>query len=308
MEELVRRQVAASEAGTRLDVLVAGWLGESRSRSQRRIDRQQVTLDGEAAAKSTGVQPGQTVVVITPPSSKPLRPPHVQIRYRDDHLAVVAKPAGLVVHDGAGVRGVTLVDALTAQGLPLAAAEDPRRPGIVHRLDRGTSGLLVVALSPAALDGLGRLFRSRGVRSQHNVSREYWALVEGRPDPPAATIDAPIVRSTSNRTVFTTGRGGREARTHYTTRAVHPFTAELAVTLDTGRTHQVRVHLRAIGRPIAGDVAYGASTELARRLGLQRPALHARRLAFAHPVTGEWIDVAEDLPADLAEARRRAGG
>ncbi len=300
MSELLRRQVQPGEDGVRLDVLLSGWLDESRSRSQARISGGQVTVDGQALSKSTKAQAGSTVLVLTaPPRPKPV-PPTVEIRYRDDDIVVVNKPSDLVVHDGAGVRGATLVDALRAQGVPLAPGEDPRRPGIVHRLDRGTSGLLVVATSPAAMTALKAVF------ADHSVHREYWALVEGFLEPPMATIEAPIMRSTSNRTAFTTGDGGRHAITHYTTVAFHRDTSEVEVTLETGRTHQVRVHLRAVGRPVAGDALYGATAARSKALGLTRQALHARRLAFDHPVTGQRIDITEPLPPDLAEAQRRA--
>jgi 23S rRNA pseudouridine1911/1915/1917 synthase len=301
VDELLRAEVGAEDAGARLDTVLARLLSESRARSQGRIAAGEVLLDGVVAAKS--VRPGigaQVVVLVPPPQPPPQPPPAVPVRFEDDDLAVVAKPADLVVHDGAGVRGATLVDALRAQGIALAEGGDPTRPGIVHRLDRGTSGLLVVAKSPAAMAALKAVFAA------HDVHREYWALVEGHPEPPAATIDAPIARSTSNRTAFTTADEGRDAVTHYTTTARHADTAELAVTLETGRTHQVRVHLRAIGRPVAGDILYGASPRTAAALGLARQALHARRLAFDHPVTGARVDVVEDLPADLREARRLA--
>lgn len=300
-DSLLRRETAEVDVGQRLDLLVAGWLGESRSRSQARIEDGEVHLDGLPVVKSAKVLAGQEVVVAAPPPPPPLpRPPHVEVRYADEHLAVVAKPADLVVHEGAGVRGATLVDALQRQGLPLAPGEDPSRPGIVHRLDRGTSGLLVVALSEVALTRLKEVF------ALHAIHRSYWALVEGVPDPPAATIDAPIIRSPTNRTAFTTGDGGRRAVTHFTTTAVHRDTAEVEVTLETGRTHQVRVHLSAIGNPVVGDVLYGARKSRAKVLGLGRQALHAQRLAFDHPVTGDRIDMTEPLPADLVAAQTTA--
>ncbi|MGI9016667.1 MAG: RluA family pseudouridine synthase [Euzebya sp.] len=300
--EQLRRVVADAEDGLRLDVVLADWLQESRSRSQRRIAEAQVSVDGVGLPKSSRVETGQTVVVMQAPEPSRPVPPTVDILYRDHDVAVVAKPADLVVHDGTGVRGSTLVDALLAQGIPLAPADDPTRPGIVHRLDRGTSGLLVVATSQLALTRLREVFKA------HDVVREYWTLVEGFPDPPTATIDAPIVRSVSNRTSFTTGDGGRRAVTHYTTIAQHSDTAEVEVQLETGRTHQVRVHLRAVGRPVAGDVVYGASPQRSRALGLSRPALHARRLAFDHPVSGQRIDVSQPLPDDLERARQLAAG
>ncbi len=304
-DEPVVWTVTAEEAGARLDVVLAGQTGMSRSRIQRLIAEGRVLVDDAPAQKSLSVVAGSEVVLSppAPPQPAPQPPPKVEIRFADQDIAVVAKPADLVVHDGAGVRGPTLVAALEAQGVPLAD-DGSGRPGIVHRLDRGTSGLLVVASSMDALERLREVFKA------HDVHREYWTLVEGWPDPPAATIDAPIVRSTSNWTAFTTGDGGRESRTHYDTLAVHRATggvssdtAELRVTLDTGRTHQVRVHLRAIGRPVAGDLLYNGSPSLAADLGLERQALHARRLAFDHPVTGAQVDLTEPLPPDLAAAQ-----
>lgn len=299
---LLERIVGDDEVGQRLGQLLAAWLGESRSRAQIRIAEGRVTVDGEALPKSHRVQAGQRVVVADDPPSEPPVLPRVPVRFEDAHLAVVAKPPDLVVHAGAGVRGGTLVEALHAQGMALApAADQADRPGIVHRLDRGTSGLLVVAKTASALQGLQALLR------EHDVHREYWALVEGHPDPPAASIDAPIARSRRNRTIFVTSDRGRRAVSHYRTLVAHADTAELAVTLETGRTHQVRVHLSAIGRPVAGDIAYGADAGRSRRLGLTRPALHAWRIAFTHPVTGETVDLTEPLPADLRAAAARAG-
>ena len=299
---LLVRVAAPEEAGARLDVAVAGWLGESRSRTQQRLAAGEVTVGGRPAAKNHRLTAGDEVVVAAPATPPPPpAPPHVAVRWRDEHLAVVAKPAGLVVHAGAGHRDVTLVDALRAQGLPLADTGDPDRPGIVHRLDRGTSGLLVVALSAAAVAGLRRQFAA------HDVEREYWALVEGTPDPPRATIDAPIARHATNRTVFTTSDTGRRAVSHYDVLRPGGDVAEVAVRLETGRTHQVRVHLAAIGHPVAGDLAYGADAALAERLGLTRPALHARVLGLVHPVTAEPLRVEEPLPEDLLHARASGG-
>lgn len=297
---LLDRRVAPAEAGTRLDVVLAGWLDEPRSRSQARIAAGEVRVDSAAAAKGHRLAAGQRVCVRMPPPTPPAPPPPVvAVRFEDDHLAVVAKPAGLVVHPGAGTRGPTLVDALLAQGMDLAVGADPDRPGIVHRLDRGTSGLLVVAKTPAAHSGL-----VAGLR-RHEVEREYWALCEGVPAAPSATIDAPIARDPRTRTRFTTAPEGRPATTHYDVAAAYGQAAELRVRLETGRTHQVRVHLAAIGHPLCGDAAYGAAPARARALGLDRPALHARRLAFAHPLTGRRIEVREPLPADLEGARTR---
>lgn len=291
------RVAGPGDDGQRADLVLATWLGEPRARAQRRLAAGQVRVDGAPVTKSHRLRAGQRVEVEpAAPAPGPAAPPAVAVRYADADLAVVAKPAGLVVHAGAGTRGQpTLVDALRAAGVALAEASEPERPGIVHRLDRGTSGLLVVAKTARALDGLRALLR------RHDVEREYWALVDGVPDPARATIDAPLARHPRRRTRFAVTEGGRRAVSHYDVVAVHGPAAEVAVRLETGRTHQVRVHLAAIGHPVAGDRAYGASP-LGASLGLRRPALHARRLAFDHPVTGERVDVSEPLPDDLVAA------
>jgi 23S rRNA pseudouridine1911/1915/1917 synthase len=290
------RVVADEEAGRRIDQLLAAWLDEPRSRVAERVARGDVTLGGRRVAKSRKVAAGDRVRVVAPPAAAPPQPPPpVPVRYADDDLLVVAKPAGLVVHPGAGTVGPTLVDALRAAGATLADVGDPGRPGIVHRLDRGTSGLLVVAASSRAARGLQQVFAA------HDVTREYWALVEGVPDPPRATIDAPIARSEAQRTRFRVDAAGRHAVSHYDVVRPHGRCAQVRVRLETGRTHQVRVHLSAVGHPIVADTTYGAGP-LGAQLGLDRPALHARRLAFAHPVTGGVIDLEEPLPADLRRA------
>lgn len=295
-EPLVARRVEADEAGGRLDAAVAAWLDEPRAHTQRRIARGEVTVDGAAAVKSHRLQPGEHVRVTPAAAAEPApAPAPVAVRWRDAHLLVVVKPAGLVVHPGAGVREGTLVGALAAMGEQLAPGDDPARPGVVHRLDRGTSGLLLVARTDVARRGLQAAIAARAVR------RRYWALVDGVPREPAAVIDAPITRHPRKRAVFTTAADGRSAVTHYEVTADHGRAAELDIGLETGRTHQVRVHLSAIGHPVAGDRAYGASP-LGDELGLERPALHAAALAFDHPVTGEAIEVTEPLPDDLRAA------
>jgi 23S rRNA pseudouridine1911/1915/1917 synthase len=299
---LLERTVAARDQGRRADVVLAEWLGEPRARSQERLAAGQVLVDGAPAGKSRRLQAGQRVTVASAPVPEPAPPPPpVPVRYEDEHLLVVAKPAGLVVHAGSGVTGGTLVEALQAMGVQLAPSKDPDRPGVVHRLDRGTSGLLVVARTEAARAGLVRAFAG------HHVERVYWALVDGVPDPPHATIDAPIARSVAHRTRFVADAGGRRAVSHYDVDVDHGRAAQLTVRLDTGRTHQVRVHLAAIGHPVSGDRTYGASPTLASELGLRRPALHARRLGFDHPVKGRRITVDEPLPADLRGAVDRLG-
>jgi 23S rRNA pseudouridine1911/1915/1917 synthase len=305
---LCERAVSPSEDGQRIDAVIASWLSESRARAQQRLAAGEVTIDGIPVAKSRRVRAGERVrIVPSPPVPAPDLDvaPAVPVRWEDEHLAVVGKPAGLVVHAGAGPgQHSTLVDVLKHMGMPLARTADPARPGIVHRLDRGTSGVLVVAKTATAYRGLVAMFKA------HAVDRRYWAIVDGVPDPPRATIDAPIARSTAVPTRFQVQEGGRRAVSHYDILEAFGCAATLEVRLETGRTHQVRVHLAAIGHPVAGDRTYGASTTVTVELGLSRPALHARVLGLDHPITGERIEVDEPLPADLCSALAilRAGG
>jgi 23S rRNA pseudouridine1911/1915/1917 synthase len=212
----------------------------------------------------------------------------------DEWLAVVDKPAGLVVHAGAGVRGPTLVDEL---GPLLGGGSDPVRPGIVHRLDRDTSGLMIVARSDEAHRRLAAMIKARA------VSREYRALVEGRLRSRSGTIDAPLgrdYRAPQRRAVR--GRGARDARTHFEALELLPADTYVAARLETGRTHQIRAHFAAIGHPVAGDPRYGHSG----RHGLERQFLHSARLAFEHPFTGEALEFESELPPDLVAALKRA--
>lgn len=217
--------------------------------------------------------------------------------WSDDYLLVVDKPAGMVVHPARGHREGTLSQLLAQDGLSGAGGGDPDRPGIVHRLDRDTSGLLVVARTEEAHRRLQAALRER------LIQREYVALVEGRPPSRTGTIEAPIGRHPRIRTRMAVGgTAAREARTHFTLERSLGQVSLLRLRLDTGRTHQIRVHLQAIGHPVCGDPEYGT----ADMLGLTRQFLHATRLAFPHPITGEPIEVESPLPADLREALARA--
>jgi 23S rRNA pseudouridine1911/1915/1917 synthase len=293
-------------AGQRLDVALAALLDLPRAQAASRVDAGDVTVDGRSVRRSHRVAPGERIVVAdaaaVPATPAPPVPP---VRYRDDHLLVVAKPAGLVVHPGAGHADGTLVDALREAGIPLAPAGGPDRPGIVHRLDRDTSGLLVVACTDGAHAGLVDALRRR------RVTRRYLALVDGVPAARVGRIEAPIGRDPDHRRRFATVPGGKAATTRYVTLATgHAADREvslLACRLESGRTHQIRVHLTAIGHPVAGDPTYGPRPSLAAALGLDRPALHAGRLAFTHPVTGATVDLTEPLPDDLATALSAAG-
>lgn len=300
--ERLDRVAGPDDDGSRVDVVLADWLGAPRAQVQQDIADGLVTVRGHPVAKSYRVAEGDRLIVAQPAPQEPMPAPEpVPVRYEDEHLAVIAKPAGLVVHSGAGVHGsATLVAALQSMGMTLAPGDDPQRPGIVHRLDRGTSGLLVVAKSAAARTGLVATFK------RHDVDRRYWALVEGVPEPPSATVDAAIARSSGNRTKFTVSNQGRRAVSHYDVEEDFGRVAVVAVRLETGRTHQVRVHMAAVGHPVVGDRTYGAAAALADELELARPALHATRLGFDHPVTGERIQVDEPLPDDLAHAHGTA--
>jgi 23S rRNA pseudouridine1911/1915/1917 synthase len=292
----LRLSVAETAAGLRLDRFLSEPLG-SRARAQALIDAGRVRVDGRVRPKRHTLRPGEVVVVQAddPPSAAPAEPGvRFGVAYEDDHLLVVDKPAGLVVHPARGHRTGTLAQALAGRA---AGGEDPYRAGIVHRLDRDTSGLLVVAKSDEVHRALKALLAARQLR------REYLTLVEGRPPARTGTIDAPIGRHRNERVLMSIDTDEpREARTHFEIERMLPGATLLRVVLDTGRTHQIRVHLAAIEHPVCGDSQYGTAGEY----GLRRQFLHAARLAFAHPVTGQDIDVSSPLPEDLAAALARA--
>jgi 23S rRNA pseudouridine1911/1915/1917 synthase len=294
----LRIEVDAAAVGERLDQLLVavGGIG-SRAKAQRLIDAGLVTVDGEARPKRHRVAAGELVEVAPEPAPQGVAEAveHVPfaVIFEDAHLLVVDKPAGVVVHPARGHRGATLAEALAGRA---AGGEDPARAGIVHRLDKDTSGLLVVAKSEAVHRDLQEAIRRRELR------REYLALVDGCPPSRSGTIDAPIGRDRRVRTRMSTDTNvPRAARTHFELERALPGYALLRVTLESGRTHQIRVHLQAIGHPVAGDPEYGKPGEL----GLTRQFLHAARLAFAHPVTGEPVDVSSPLPPDLADVLDR---
>jgi 23S rRNA pseudouridine1911/1915/1917 synthase len=253
------------------------------------LEAGEVRVDGVARPKAHRLAAGQ-VVELEPQVAAELvaEPIDLRIAYEDEHLLVVDKPAGVVVHPGAGQRGGTLVHALLGQ----TAGGDPERPGIVHRLDRDTSGLLVVARTEEAHRRLQALVR------RHRLEREYLALVRGRPRSHAGRIEAAIGRDRAEPTRQSLDTDTpREAITHFEVVELLPEHAFLRVRLETGRTHQIRVHLAAIDLPVVGDPVYGVPG-----LGLERQFLHAARLAFPHPITGDWIETESPLPDDLATA------
>jgi 23S rRNA pseudouridine1911/1915/1917 synthase len=293
----VELKATEADAGERLDSFLAEPLG-SRARAQRLIEAGAVTVDGAAVPKRHRMTPGELVVVDEDADrlrdADPAQTAEFGVAYEDEHLVVVDKPAGVVVHPARGHWQGTLAQALEGRA---AGGEDAFRAGIVHRLDRDTSGLLVVAKSDAVHTALKEALQRR------EVVREYLALVEGRPPARSGTIDAPIGRDRRVRTRHSTDTDEpREAVTEFTLERALPRATLLRVRLQTGRTHQIRVHLQAIGHPVCGDPEYGTPGVY----GLERQFLHAERLAFTHPVTGEPVDVHSPLPADLTAALERA--
>jgi 23S rRNA pseudouridine1911/1915/1917 synthase len=291
-----RIPVPPEAAGTRVDAFLAEPLG-SRARAARLLESGQVLVDGAKVAKRRVLAGGEEITVDVeeaPPAGPVEPPPDLAIPYQDEHVLVVDKPAGLVVHPARGNETGTLAQLLAGTA---GGGDDPSRPGIVHRLDRDTSGLMVVARTEAAHRALQEALRAR------EIEREYLALVEGRPPARAGTVDAPIGRDRRVRTRMSIETDDpREAVTHFAIEEALPAFTLLRVRLETGRTHQIRVHLKAIGHPVAGDPEYGS----AGLLGLERQFLHAARLVFAHPVTGEPIALTSSLPGDLAAALERA--
>ncbi len=288
-------RVAPDDEGRRLDQFLAEPLG-SRARAARLIAAGLVEVDGRTVRKRHQVTTGERVVVqeeaLARRASEPASPATAAytVRYEDDALIVVDKPAGVVVHPARGHEQGTLAQALADRA---AGGEDPYRAGIVHRLDRDTSGLLVVAKSDDVHRRLKALLQTRELR------REYLTLVDGIPPAHSGTIDAPIGRDRRDRVLHSIETDSpRDARTHFELLEALRHEALLRVSLETGRTHQIRVHMLAIGHPILGDRAYGGPM----RFGLRRQFLHAARLAFPHPLTGDEIDVGSPLPEDLESA------
>ena len=295
--------VGREEDGARLDVALAGTpqVG-SRAAAQRLIDAGRATVDGQARPKRHRLRAGEHVVVeIEAPEAAPGAAvagegvPHAVV-HEDDHLIVVDKPAGVVVHPAPGHATGTLAQAMARRG---AEGGEPWRPGVVHRLDRDTSGLLVMAKSDAVHRELQALIRDRRMR------REYLALVHGRLEARSGTIDAPVGRDRAQRTIVSTRTDRpRAARTHFTAIEALARSTLVRVRLETGRTHQIRAHFAAIGHPVEGDAAYGARAR--ERLGLERQFLHAGWLIFPHPVTADEVAAESPLPADLVAALEAA--
>jgi len=291
----IELKVSSNDEGLRLDQFLAAPLG-SRSHAQTLIDARRVRVNGSPRPKRHVLRVDDVVEVEKEPVVAPAGRSEAEFRiaYEDEHLLVVDKPAGVVVHPARGHATGTLSQALGGRG----AGGEPWRAGIVHRLDRDTSGLLVVAKSDAVHQSLKSLLSSRHLR------REYLALVDGHVVTRTGTVDAPIGRDRRDRLRMSIESDQpRAARTHFEVERVLPAATLLRVVLETGRTHQIRVHMAAIGHPVSGDPLYG----VAGRYGLRRQFLHAARLAFEHPLTGEPLDLRSPLPDDLRAALEQAG-
>jgi 23S rRNA pseudouridine1911/1915/1917 synthase len=288
--------------GERVDAAVARMLGLSRSRTADLISRGQVRVDGAGVSKSDRVLGGAMLEVHLDdeeergPKVVPRTVEGVGIVHDDDDIVVVDKPVGVAAHPSLGWDGPDVLAHLAGAGFRISTSGVPERKGIVQRLDVGTSGLMVVAKSERAYTVLKRAFKSR------TVDKTYHTLVQGHPDPFTGTIDAPIGRHPGADYKMAVIEGGRHSVTHYDTLDAFVGTTLLEVKLETGRTHQIRVHMAAIKHPCAGDPTYGADPVLAARLGLQRQWLHAVRLGFLHPSTGEPVEFSSPYPADLQHA------
>ena len=297
--------------GERVDIALSRMLGLSRARASALVDAGVIRVGGRVVAKSHRLG-AQEIIEIDEQGpadpgglhAVPAAPViDIPILFEDDDVVVIDKPVGVAAHPSPGWTGPTVTESLVASGHLLTDRGAAEREGIVHRLDVGTTGVMVVAKSPAAYSSLKRQFKER------SVDKEYHAVVHGLLDPLAGTIDAPIDRHPSKDYKWAVVHGGRPSITHYQTIEAWPRASLVEVHLETGRTHQIRVHMAAMRHPCVGDLTYGADPTLSRELGLERQWLHARRLGFEHPVTGDRIDVESPYPQDLTLAleRLRAG-
>ncbi len=287
--------------GDRVDSALARLLGLSRTRAAGLVADGRVQVDGAVPAKSERVRAGSWLEVDVPAPASTVavlaqRVEGLRVVHDDDDVVVVDKPVGVAAHPSPGWTGPTVLGHLAAAGYVVTTSGAAERQGIVHRLDVGTSGLMVVAKSERAYAVLKQAFRDRV------VDKGYLALVQGHPDPLSGTVDAPIGRHPRYDHRWAVVAGGRPSRTHYETLEAHRWATLLEIRLETGRTHQIRVHMSALRHPCVGDLTYGADPVLAERLGLSRQWLHAARLGFVHPATDERVQLASEPPVDLAAA------
>lgn len=289
-------------AGDRVDAGLSRLLGLSRTRAAELAEAGGVSVDGRVVGKSDRLVAGSWLEVEIPDAPAPVTEvvpepvPGMGIVHDDDDVVVVDKPVGVAAHPSPGWTGPTVVGALAAAGYRISTSGSAERQGVVHRLDVGTSGLMVVAKSEHAYTVLKRAFKER------TVEKVYHALVQGHPEPTTGTIDAPIGRHPSSDWKFAVVAGGKPSVTHYELLEAFPAASLVEVHLETGRTHQIRVHFSALRHPCVGDLTYGADPALAARVGLSRQWLHAVRLGFEHPGTGQWLEVESTYPQDLQRA------
>ncbi|WP_344678817.1 RluA family pseudouridine synthase [Saccharopolyspora taberi] len=285
----------------RVDAGLSKLLGLSRNAVATLAESGDVLLDGSPAGKSDRLVAGAWLEVTLPPAQQPpeivaVPVEGLKILHEDDDIVVVDKPIGVAVHPSPGWEGPTVVGGLAAAGVRIATSGASERQGVVHRLDAGTTGVMVVAKSEHAYSVLKRAFKER------TVDKRYHALVQGHPDPSRGTIDAPIDRHPRHDYKFAVVSGGKPSITHYETAEAFRAASLVDVKLETGRTHQIRVHFAAVRHPCVGDLTYGADPVLARRVGLTRQWLHARTLGFEHPSDGRWVSFDSEYPADLQHA------
>ncbi len=288
-------------AGERVDAAIARMFGLSRTRAAELIRSGHVDVDGQPPAKSDRVEAGSMLdvaipAVVDPVAVVPEEVEGISIVHDDDAIVVIDKPVGVAVHPSPGWSGPTVVGHLAAAGFRISTSGAAERQGIVQRLDVGTSGVMVIAKSERAYSVLKNAFRHR------TVDKVYHALVQGHPDPLSGTVDAPIGRHRQHDYKFAVMADGKPSVTHYETLEAHRFASLLEVHLETGRTHQIRVHMAALRHPCLGDLTYGADPTLATRVGLTRQWLHAVRLGFEHPESGEQVEYSSDYPEDLQHA------
>ncbi len=303
MNDAERRTVLVPDglAGERVDTGIARMFGLSRTRAAELASDGRVSLDGVVVAKSERMHSGSMLEVSIPMRADPLEVraemvEGISIIHDDESIVVIDKPIGVAVHPSPGWTGPTVVGHLRGAGYRIATGGASERQGIVQRLDVGTSGVMVICKSERAYSVLKNAFRRR------DVDKMYHALVQGHPDPLRGTIDAPIGRHPRSDWRFTVREDGKHSVTHYETLEAHRFASLLEVHLETGRTHQIRVHMAALKHPCVGDLTYGADPTLAARVGLDRQWLHAVRLGFEHPGTGEYVSYESPYPADLADS------
>jgi 23S rRNA pseudouridine1911/1915/1917 synthase len=299
-----RRQLPVPDglAGLRLDQAISRLFGLSRTVAAELVDSGDVLVDGVVRAKSDKLTAGAWLEVSLPHPAGAPEPIVAEpvdglvVLYSDNDIVVVDKPVGVAAHASPGWTGPTVLSGLAAMGHTIATSGAAERQGVVHRLDVGTTGIMVVAKSESAYSLLKRAFKAR------EVDKVYHAVVQGHPDPLRGTVDAPIDRHPTQDYKWAVVSAGRESVTHYDTLEAFPGASLLEIHLETGRTHQIRVHMAALRHPCVGDLTYGADPTLASRLGLTRQWLHARSLAFTHPGTGEAVRFDSPYPPDLARA------